>query len=81
MPSDDNFADLEHKIERHDGELDQLLERIETLEGDLELILRLPGSIGSQIISSANMVGNPAFDQTVVQKCIDLVERYGLREE
>jgi hypothetical protein len=79
MPSEENFLNLEHKVERHDGELDQLLERIETLEDDLELILSPQVGISKLIIGYASQVGNSAYDQAVAQKCADLLKRHGLR--
>jgi hypothetical protein len=78
MPSDDDFVNLEHQVDRHDGDLDQLAKRVKTLEEDLTVILRLPGPIGNQIIANANNVGNSAYDQERLQKCADLVKRYGL---
>ena len=38
MPNED-ILNLEHDVERHEGDLDQLADRITTLEHDLRLIV------------------------------------------
>jgi hypothetical protein len=80
MPGDDDFLDLEHKVERHDGELDLLLGRIETLEKDLVFIVSLQ-PIRGQLIAGANLLGNSRADQNEAQRCAEIIERYGLLAE
>jgi hypothetical protein len=62
MPSDDDFINLQHQVDGHEGDLDQLSKRIRTLEEDLALILSLPGPIANQILAKASQVGNSAYD-------------------
>jgi hypothetical protein len=78
MPSDDDFINLQHQVDGHEGDLDQLSKRIKTLEEDLALILSLPGPIANQILANASQVGNSAYDQMRVQKCTALVKRYDM---
>jgi hypothetical protein len=81
MPFGDDFADLQHQVERHDGELDQLLDRIEALENDLKFVFTFSESIRNQILAGANQIGNTAYDQGDAQKCADLVKRYNFKPE
>ena len=80
MPRDENFLDLEHKVERHDGELDMLLGRIEMLEKDLVFIVSLQ-PIRGQLTAGANLLGNSQADQNEAQRCAELIKRYGLQVE
>ena len=80
MPNED-ILNIQYTLEQHKGDLDKLADRIWTLEHDLRLIFSFPGPLNSQIITSANQIGNSAFDQTRAKQCADLVKRYGLSVE
>ena len=77
--TDEDFMNVEHAVGRHDGELDILLKRIETIEEDLKMVAKYSQFLRTSILSVSNQSGNSSYDQSEVKRCQEFRDKYQIQ--
>jgi hypothetical protein len=81
--TDDDFKNLEHSLNRHDGELDLMLKRITELEEDLKLVIKFckPNAVvqarhRAMESQPSEWSNRPPGDPVFQEKCRKFAEKY-----
>jgi hypothetical protein len=72
---------LETRVEELEDAIKEYQKQLDTLKGDLRLIVAMTPIVNQQIRTMSQQMPSPTRPQALIDRCKEFVERYGIEDQ